>query len=65
LTLLQRCFDAILTPDVNGTSIPIVVEADCPLRERWVNAVFNFDNVFNSFMAIFVVVTCDGWTEVL
>ncbi len=32
-------------------------------NNTWTNAVFNYDNIVNSFLTLFVIATLDGWVD--
>lgn len=55
--LEEECKGQFITYEANDLSKPKV-----ELRE-WKNYDFNFDNVLNAMMALFVVMTFEGWPE--
>jgi hypothetical protein len=36
----------------------------CPAG-NWMNYTFNFDNIFNAMITLFIVSTFDGWDEIM
>ena len=45
----------------------ITDKADCLLYpgNRWINQQYNFDNIFNALMALFVLSSKDGWVDIM
>ena len=34
-------------------------------ENRWVNQKYNFDNIFNALMSLFVLSSKDGWVDIM
>ena len=53
----------------NQTRLPYNIvssKAECLLKNyTWINSRINFDNVLNSYVALFQVATFKGWTEIM
>ena len=45
----------------------VKTRADCEANKenKWINAVYNYDNLFNSLFTLFIVSTKDGWVDVM
>ena len=51
-----------------GDDISYVLnKTDCLMNpnNRWVNSVYNHDNIFSSLMTLFVVTIANGWTNIM
>ncbi|RMX45224.1 hypothetical protein pdam_00020953 [Pocillopora damicornis] len=61
----QECVDQV-GERVSADVVPNKTEClRFPEKYTWRNAEANFDNVFNGFLALFLVATFEGWIEVM
>ncbi len=45
---------------------PIVKEQDCfDYGGNWINEDYNFDNILNAMVVLFVIATTEGWVDIM
>ena len=52
-------------PDIGLQNI--TTKSECLLNpdNRWINQKYNFDNIFNALMSLFVLSSKDGWVDIM
>ena len=65
LQLFKGLFFYCEGPNVDSQNI--TDKADCLLykENRWINQKYNFDNIFNALMSLFVLSSKDGWVDIM
>lgn len=45
----------------------VTTKADCLANpaNKWVNSMYNYDNIFNALFTLFIVATLDGWVDAM
>lgn len=42
----------------------MIIFTKCP-ENQWINNKFNFDNIFNALLSLFLLSTVDGWSKLM
>ena len=52
-------------PNIDSQNITDKLDCLRNPQNRWINQKYNFDNIFNALMALFVLSSKDGWVDIM